>query len=175
MKLLYFTDVIQVNYFIKNKDQFNGFTPITGDITAAFVLLHNKIEFINEWDYLKPHQIQNNWDLANNFSKSWWSELEILLNMDLQAYFESTSQDMVWPLEAIYNSKSVYDEIFSKFKIAEVYGFFQNNKAVIKTGPLPAHKAVRSIAQSILFWIADEKSIPYYKLDLQLELSSENH
>ena len=172
MKLLYLTDICQLNDLLPNKELLKNFMPITGDISVSFKLIQNKIPFINEWDYLNKNQIEFNWDLANEFSKTWWKGFNFDIPPDFNNYFLCTSQDMVYSLEAIFNSYEVYSSIFDKFKIMEVHGYFLNNQSVIRTGPMPTNRAVRSITQAILFWIADLKSIPIYKIESNFKLSN---
>jgi hypothetical protein len=173
MKLLYITDVSQVDYLLNNFNEFESYTPITGDISSAFVLQNNFVDFINEWDYLRPELIQKNWDLANNFSENWWNEIHFNIPSDLKQYFIATSQDMVFPLEVIFNSKTVYEDIFKRFQIEELAGFFLENNAILRTGPIPTHRAARSIAQAILFWIADCNGIPYVNIEMKFQLTSD--
>jgi hypothetical protein len=172
MKLLLLTDICQLNDFLSKKDLLQNYMPITGDISVSFKLIQNNIPFINEWDYLNKNQIQFNWDLANDLSKIWWTGFNIDIPPEFNKYLLCTSQDMVYSLEAIFNSYEVYTSIFDKFKIIEVHGYFLHNQAVVRTGPMPTNRAVRSITQSILFWIADLKSIPIYKLETNFKLSN---
>jgi hypothetical protein len=171
MKLLYLTDICQVRDLICNEELLNNYMPITGDISVSFKLIEKKIPFINEWDYLNKNSIQFNWDLANDLSKSWWIGFNFDIPQDLKKYLLCTTQDMVYSLEAIFNSYEVYNSIFDKNNITEVHGYFLNNQSVIRTGPMPTNRAVRSIAQAILFWISDLRSIPIYKLESNFKLS----
>ena len=173
MKLLYITDVSQVQYFLKNREEFEGYMPITGDISSVFLMQNNLLEFINEWDLLPPTVIEQNWNLANDFSKNWWNEVDFDIPNDVKEYYFATSQDMVYPLEAIFNAKLVYEELFKKFKIEELLGFFLQKQAVLRTGPIPTHRAVRSIAQAILLWIADKNSVPYKSIEMNFLLTND--
>ncbi len=173
MIILYITDVSQVQYFLKYKNEFEGLIPMTGDIASSFLLQNNQVKYINEWDFFKPITIEKNWNLANTFSKKWWTEVNFEIPNEILKYFEATSQDMVYPLEAVFNAYSIYQEIFKKFTIDELHGFFLENQAVIRTGPIPTHRAVRSIAQSILFYIADKHEIPFKKIEINNPLSND--
>lgn len=173
MKLLYITDVSQVQYLLKNREKFDGYMPITGDISSVFLLQNSLLEFINEWDLLSSSVIEKNWNLAYDFSKNWWNEVDFDIPDDVKEYYFATSQDMVYPLEAIFNAKSVYEELFMKFNIEELLGFFLEKQAVIRTGPIPTHRAVRSIAQAILFWIADKNLVPYKAIEMNFLLTND--
>lgn len=171
MKLFYLSDVSQVDYFLSNKIYLKNFVPITGDISVSFEFELRNIKYLNEWDYLSIEDINNNFDTANSLSCYWFSELfPDIIPID-KTYFCSTSQDMVYSLEAALNAYSLYTTLFSQFHITEIHGFFLDNQAVIKTGPLPTNRAVRSVSQSILFWLCEKELIPIIQLKSKFPIS----
>ena len=171
MKLLYITDISQLTDYFSDPNSYKDLTIITGDISVAFELETSGVNYVNEWDFLSNKEIENNFDQANVISKKWWNEIYNIHTHDGQHYFSSTCQDMVYSIEAALNSKCIYDSLFSKYKILEIHGFFLKDQAVIKTGPIPTHRAVRSITQAILFWICKKKSIPVFRLVSKYPLS----
>lgn len=174
MELLYITDVSQIKFILENaSDLLNRFTPITGDLVVSNELESLGVNFIDEWDYLSPNDIESNWRLSAKLTKCWWEELGID-----QIYFENislsqcASQDLTYSFEAALNARTAYEKIIEAHNVTRIVGFFLENRAVIRTGPYPTHRAVRSISQAVLFWIAKSKNIQVDSMESTYNLSS---
>jgi hypothetical protein len=162
LKIIYLTDVSQLNDFYSNSYFRESYIPLTGDIAVTYDFIKKDVYFLNEWDFISNDEIKINFDRAYDFSREWWKELSGYVSNSEDYYFSSTQQDMVYSFEAAFNAQSIYTSLFLKHEITEIHGYFLKEQAVIRTGPNPTHKAVRSIAQSILFWICNKHSIPVY-------------
>ena len=171
MKIFYITDVSQLSDFFSDIVYSESFIPLTGDISVAYELIKKNVHFFNEWDFLSNEEIQRNFDLANDISKKWWVEFSFKTLKSDDTFFSTTQQDMVYFFEAALNSKSLYSSLFLKYNISEIHGYFLKEQAVIRTGPNPTHRAVRSIAQSVLFWLCKKKSIPVIQLKSNASIS----
>lgn len=172
MELLYFTDISQVQYVLDKKPHlFEQMMPITGDIVVAFELERLKIDYIDEWDFLSSESIQRNWNIANDLSTRWWEEIDINVYYEGFSLFEATKQDMVYPIQACLNAKIVYERLITENHIERISGFFLPPMGVVRTGPIPTHRAVRSVSQAVLFWLANKSNIPIETLFSTYDLS----
>jgi hypothetical protein len=173
MKLLYFSDISQLDYVIESElNLIRLMQPITGDIAVAFELKQMGINFINEWDFLKPNDIENNWELAHQLSKTHWkmrSEIRHYKGLDL---INVSQQDIIYPLWASLNARTVYSEIFQAFAIAELCGFFLPSIGTIRTGPAPTSRAVRSVTEAILLYKAEKQGIKVTRLKSSFKLTN---
>jgi hypothetical protein len=160
MEVLYLSDISQLDYI----SQYESKVLMTGDILIAHELSKKNIYFINEWEFISENSIKNNWDQSYALSKQWCDENKRYFNHDGISYSECIQQDLIYPFEAVLNSTEVYKNIFNKFGIKKIYGYFETPTAVISTGPFPTYKAVRSISESVLFQIADNLKIEVIKL-----------
>ncbi len=174
MELLYLTDISQVNYIFDNSlDYFEKYTPLSGDLVVSSKLEKLGISFIDEWDYLAKEYINLNWQNSLTLSKKWCKELkieEIKYNNVLLS--KCTQQDFAYSFEAALNARTAYEKILNEFDVTRIFGFFLPDTPVIRTGPAPTHRAVRSVSQSVLFWLAENKNIPIIKLKSNYDLSS---
>lgn len=172
MHLLYLTDISQLNHLrIENPQLLTHMQPITGDIVVAFELERLKIEFIDEWDYLSPQDIEHNLETANKLSKNWWDESIASTEYEGFTLASTTGNDLLYFFEACLNAATVYKKLFQTYTIDRISGYFLPNIGVIRTGPNPAHRAVRSVVQAILFWFAENNGISVNRLESRLPLS----
>lgn len=172
MELLYLTDISQVKFILENRPQlFKELMPITGDIVVAYELENLKIKFIDEWDYLDPIEIEENWNLAYELSESWLNEININENNNEFYLSKETVQELVLPFEACLNAKTVYNKIFKKYSIEQINGFFLPQVPIIRNGPPPAHRAIRSVVEAVIFWLAEVNQIQITKLEERYSLS----
>lgn len=175
MKLLFFNDISQLLYALdKEPHLFETMRPVTGDIVVASELERLNIPFIDEWDFLEPIDIERNVETAHYLSKNWWDE-----NTSSTAYEGFTLsncavQELVYPFEACLNARTVYERIFKNYTIDQISGYFLPSVGVIRTGPAPAHRAVNSVSEAVLFWLADKHNIPYEKKESRYQLSHGN-
>jgi len=175
MELLFFTDISQVQYVLdKEPELFEQMRPITGDIVVAYELDRLNIGFIDEWDFLESADIERNWEIANRLSASWWNEINTNAYYEGFSLFETTKQDIVYPIEACLNARVVYERIFQENSINRISGFFLTSIGVIRTGPSPSQRAVRSVSQAVLFWLAEKFNISVNKLETDYPLSKGN-
>lgn len=172
LEILYFTDIVQVRYVAeKSPHLFRQMRPMTGEIVVAdeFERLH--IPFIDEWQYLENSDIERNFEAANNLSARWWDRRIPEIEYKGLPLSEAARQDLVFAFEAALNAKVVYNRILSSAKIEKVSGFFLPPAGVVRTGPLPTHRAVRSVAQAVLFWATERLQIPIVRLTCDRPLS----
>jgi hypothetical protein len=174
MELLYFTDISQLKYILNvSPNLLKKYTPITGDLVVSYELENLGIDFIDEWDYLTSKTIESNWILSKKLTKCWTNEAGIDA-----VYFEDISlnecaeNDLAYSFEAALNARLVYEKIIEKYNVSSIAGFFLPEISVIRTGPFPTHRAVRSISQAVLFWIAECRKITVKKLESPYDLSS---
>ncbi len=165
--LLYFSDITQLNYVrASNPDLLESMLPITGNMVVAFELERTKIDFIDEWDFLKPEDIETNKDTAHSLAKNWWDEN--LANTDYGGFAlsDAAQQDLVYPFEASLNACTIYKRLFETYSFSKISGYFLPSVAVVRTGPAPTSQAVTSISQAILFYMAEQRGIAIDKLIL---------
>lgn len=158
--LLYFTELIQLEEMTKNNSDWLSFMiPITGDMAVAFELERLGVDFIDEWNYLEPDEINHNRIKAYNMTKNWWVKCIDNEHYEGLPLVEAAHQDLVYPFEASLNASTVYSKIFKSYSINTISGYFLPPIPIIRTGPLPARKAVQSISQAILFYLAEARGI----------------
>lgn len=175
MELLYFTDISQVQYVLDKEPQLlETMRPVTGDIVVASELESLDIPFIDEWDFLEPIDIERNFEIANNLGTKWWDENIASTEYEGFALTECAEQDLVWPFEACLNARVVYEKIFRKYQVDHITGYFLPPIGVVRTGPTPTHRAIRSLTQAVLFWVADKYKIQYKYRESGYSLSAGN-
>lgn len=173
MELLYFTDISQVDYVVDNMPELlRQKRPVTGDIVVAYELERLGIDFIDEWDFLGSDDIARNCETAHPLSTTWWDEHLASTEYEGFALSDTSQQDMFYPLEACLNARLVYDRIFSSYQIEKISGYFLPPVGVVRTGPIPTNRAVRSVTQAVLFYLAEKRGIPIVKLNSGRPLSS---
>ena len=171
--LLYFTDISQLNYVRANDCiLMEESIPITGDMLVAFELERLKIDFIDEWDFLKPEDIEINKEFAHSLAKSWWDENLASTEYDGFALSDVAQQDLIYSFEASLNARTVFVRLFDTYSVEKIAGYFLPSVAVIRTGPFPASRAVQSVSQAILFYMAEQRGIVINKLTSSLAISS---
>jgi len=171
---LYFTDITQLNYVrANNPDLLESMLPITGNMVVAFELERLKIDFIDEWDFLKPEDIETNKDIAHSLAKNWWNENLANTNYDGFALSDAAQQDLVYPFEASLNARTIYKRLFDTYSVSQISGYFLPSVAVVRTGPVPASQAVTSVSQAILFYMAAQRGIAVNKLELPSPASND--
>ena len=172
MKLLYFSDISQLdNVAVSKLNLINQMRPITGDMAVAFELEQMGVNFINEWDFLKPSDIENNWETAHQLSKTHWEERSESCRYEELDLANIAQQELIYPLWASLNARAVYSEIFKIFTIVGIYGYFLPSIGVIRTGPVPTSRAVRSVTEAILLYTAERQGIPVTRLKSSFKLS----
>jgi hypothetical protein len=155
MKLLYLTDIRQLDYLLKeNIELLKGSLILSGEIEIGFKLDQLNIDYLDEWKFLDEIEINENWNLAYKLSLDWWENLNF--SETSNNYFKYTEQDCVWSFEAALNSFTVYSKVFNQYSFDEIYCFFEESIGVIRTGPIPVIKSVRTISNGILFWLAEK-------------------
>jgi hypothetical protein len=165
MNLLYFSDVSQLEYVLeKNSDLIINALPITSDMTVSFELERLGIEFIDEWNFIEPIEIEKNWNEAHSLSYSWWNEEISTTNYKAEPLTKSAQQEMIYPFQACLNARTIYNRIFDKYTIKKISGYFLPNVPVKRTGPIPANRAVQSVSQAVLFYMAENRGISIEKL-----------
>lgn len=173
MELLYFSDISQLDFVRTTKpDIFKQKLPITGDMVVAFELERLGIDFIDEWNFLKPDEIRENWETAHTLSRNWWDEHLASTEYEGFSLADAAQQDLVYPFWASLNARAVYGSIFSAYPVKKISGYFLPAVAVVRTGPAPASRAVRSVTEAILLYIAEQRGIPVERLSSSLSLST---
>jgi len=172
MELLYFSDISQLDYVVANTpDLLRQIRPITGEFVVSYELERLGIEFIDEWDFLGPDDIKRNWETAHLLSRTWRDEQLASTEYEGFSLTGAAQQDMVYSFEACLNARTVYDRIFRSYSVEKISGYFLPLVAVVRTGPAPTGRAVRSVAQSVLFYIAEKHGIHVVELNSGRPLS----
>lgn len=167
--LLFLNDIKHLKAIqINNNNLLKSFTPITGNMEVAFELEIMKLDFIDEWSFLGQKDIEENQNKAYVLSKNWWNE--DLASTQCNGLILSTlvQQDLIYPFEAALNAQTIYSRLFNKYRIKKISGFFISAVPVIRTGPIPATKAVQSVSQAILFYMAEKRGIEFNHLQLPI-------
>jgi hypothetical protein len=172
LELLYFSDISQLDYVLASKPDFlRKMRPITGDMVVAFELERLGNEFIDEWDFIKADEIEKNRNDAYQISRTWWSEYFASTEYEGLSLADVAKQDLFYPFEASLNARTIYDRIFCTYPVERVSGYFLPSVGLVRTGPAPTSRAVRSITEAIFFYIAERYGIPVDKLISSLPLS----
>lgn len=172
MDLLYFSDVSQLDYVLdSNPELLHQMRPITGDMVVSFELERLIVDYIDEWSLIEPEEIEKNWNDAYALSTSWWDESLASTKYGIEALTDSAQQDMVYPFQACLNARTAYCRLFREFSIKKISGYFLPNVAIIRTGPAPTSRAVRSVSQAVLIFQAEKRDIPVEKLNSPYPLS----
>jgi hypothetical protein len=146
-------------YMLKNMH------PVTNDMTVSFELERLGIKYIDEWDYLTPNDIENNKDAAHKLAQDWWDEAIQSTSYNGIVLTKAAQEDLIFSFEASLNARTVYSRLFEAYKVREIFGYFPDPVAVVRTGPTPASKAVQSVAYAVLFYLAEKQGIGVYKLN----------
>lgn len=165
--LLFLSDAAQVKHIqLYEAEKFNNMLPVTADMTVAFMLEQEGIAFIDEWDFLSENQMEQNKKNAHFLAKNWWDEH--VASTEYNGLFLSglVEQDLIYPLEASLNARTVYAGLLDTYSAKKISGFFLSPVPVIRTGPAPTAKAVHSVSQAILFYMAEMRGIEVNHLQL---------
>lgn len=172
MNLIYFSDISQLDYVLTEQPELlKTMRPITGDMAVSFELERLSIDYIDEWDLINSTEIEKNWNEAYTLSKSWWDERLASTHYGIEALTVSAQQDMVYPFQACLNARTLYSRLLNTYSIEKICGFFLTPIAVIRTGPAPTSRVVRSVSEAVLIYIAEKRGIPLVKLNSYYELS----
>lgn len=174
-KLLYLTDVNQIQYVLDHcPTYFDEMVPLTGELVVAYELKRRKIDFLNEWDYLSSSEIEKNNSLSTSILANWYDPaLAPLSFMDINLA-SMAKEDLAYAFLCCLNASTAFRKILDNSSIERIYGFFLEPIPIIRNGPAPAHRALRSIAQAVIFYLAEQKGITIHKLPLSLPLSNVN-
>lgn len=173
MELLYFTDISQVGYVLDRRPEIlKKKHAMTGDIVVAYELERLGIDFIDEWDFLDVEDIEANFERARLLSTTWWDENLASTEYEGFALSDTAQQDLIYPFEAGLNARTVYRKLFSTYQIGNITGFFLPPVGVVRTGPIPTNRAVRSVAQAVLFYMAEKREIPIEQIESSRPLSA---
>jgi len=167
------SEISHLDFVLAQKpEMLKSMRPITGDMVVAFELERLGIDFIDEWDFLQPDEIEKSKETAHVLSKTWWDENLASTSYEGFSLTHVAQQDLVYPFEACLNARVVYERIFKAHPISKVSGYFLPPVGVVRTGPAPTTRAVSSVAQAILFYIAERQGIPVDKLHSPLPLTA---
>ena len=167
LNLLFLNDVAQLKYIQLNEpEKLNDMLPVTADMTVAFMLEQKGIAFVDEWDFLSENQIVENKKIAHQLAKNWWDEQVASTEYNGLVLSDLVEQDLVYPLEASLNARTVYAGLLDTYSVKKISGFFLPAVPVIRTGPVPTAKAVHSVSQAILFYMAAKRGIEVSHLQL---------
>ncbi len=157
---LYFTDITQLNYVrANNPDSLESMLPITGTMAVAFELERLKIDFIDEWDFLKPEDIETNKDIAHSLADEWSSDISKQAEIFGFSLDGIVKQDLIYAFEASLNARTIYNRIFTEYSVEQIWIYPLPEVAVIRTGPAPASRAVNSVTQAVIFYLAELNGI----------------
>ena len=169
--LLFLSDINHLEE-IKSSSPFmlQTLLPITGDMEVSFELESHQLYFIDEWDFLTPKDVEENKNKAHLLAKSWWDENLASTEYKGLILSDLVQQDLVYPFEASLNARTVYSKLFETHNIKKISGFFLRPIPVIRTGPAPTTKAVQSVSQAILFYMAEQQGVTVNHLRTQNSL-----
>lgn len=173
MELLFITDVSQLAYLREHcPELLRSATPVVEDVVVAYELERMGVAFIEEWSLLTPAEIEDNSAVAHRLAANWWDESRASTDYRGIRLSDMVRQDLIYPLEACLNARTVYRKLFASVDITRISGFFLPPTGVVRTGPLPASRAVRSVAQAVLFYMAQQRAIPVQRRETGLPLSA---
>jgi hypothetical protein len=168
MELLYFSDVSQLDCMLNSMPELLlNKIPTTGDMQVSYELERLGIEFIDEWDFIEQIEIEENWNKAYILSKKWCDNTSLIMGHELNKY---SATELIYPLQACLNARTIYGRLFKRYSIKKISGYFLLNKAVIRTGPAPTSRAVQSVTQAVLFYMADKGKVSIEKLTSSVPL-----
>lgn len=171
MELLHFTDVSQLDYALAHKpEMLEGKLPVASDMVVAFELEKLGIEFIDVWDFLGPVDIKNNAEAARLLSLNWLKDEFPGEEIGSLILADAAQVEMVWPFEACLNAQTAYGKLFDHYPVEKISGFFHPKVAIIRTGPPPTNPAVYSVAEAVLFYLADKNGIVIEMLEFDMPL-----
>ncbi len=166
LALIYFSDVSQlVNHDIKKIACNKNNRLITNDMAVAFQFDMLGIEYIDEWTFLNETDIEKNKETAHHLAKNWWNEAFYSTAYNGFPLSDIVQQDLVYSFEACLNARVVYKRLFEAYSVHKISGYFVPSVPVIRTGPSPAIKAVQSVTQAILFYMAENHGIQIERLN----------
>jgi hypothetical protein len=169
INLLYFSDFSQFKDVQTNNPAWLKHNlPITGDMTVAFELERLGLDFIYEWNFLSFEDIKINADIAHSLVKSWWAKHLASTQYEGFSLIDAAQQDLIYPFVASLNARTVYGRLFDTYSVGAISGYFLPSVAVVRTGPFPTSKAVQSVSQAILFYMADQRGIQVNHLTVKL-------
>jgi hypothetical protein len=165
--LLFITDISQLKYLqINTPELLENMLPVTNDMVVAFEFERLGIKFIDEWDFLSENQMEENRKNAHFLAKNWWDEQVASTEYNGLFLSDLVEQDLVYPLEASLNARTVYAGLLDTYLVKKISGFFLPAVPVVRTGPVPTAKAVHSVSQAILFYMAERRGIEVNHLQL---------
>lgn len=172
MKLLVLSDVSQVEYLLKNQeDVLMTHRPMTQDLAVAHELDRLQIPFIDEYCYLSPKEIEENWNQAHELAEIWqYYTLGDGISLEL---WDLAKQDLVYPFEICLNARTAYRHILESDTVESLCGFWFLPQPIVRTGPAPATHAAASLAQAVLCYLVELKQIPIHCLQCSFPLSVE--
>lgn len=164
--LIFLTDVLYLKYIASNSSEMlKIMTPITSNMAVAFELEEMGIEYIDEWNFLKYEDIQNNKNVAHNLAENWWDEALASTNYNGFALADAAKQDLIFFFEASLNARTIYGGLFEAYAVRDIYGHFSPPVPVIRTGPSPASKAAQSVGYAVMFYMAEKRGIAIHHLN----------
>ena len=166
MELLYFSNISQLDYVVKSNPRLlKHLCPMTNDFVVSYELERMGIDFIDEWDFLEPNDIKKNWETANSLSKTWLGEQFLNAKYTQFTLSDAAQIDIIYPFQACLNAQTVYYNIFNLYPVEKITGYFLPSLGVIRSGPYPTNRAVSSVTQAVLFYMAEKRGIPIIKLN----------
>lgn len=173
MELLFISDASQLAFVQEHcPELLRAATPVVEDVVVAYELERLGLAFIDEWSFLTPAEIEANSAAAHQLATRWWDESRASTAYRGLRLASLVQQDLIYPLEACLNARTVYEKLFAALDVTQISGFFLPPTAVVRTGPLPASRAVRSVAQAVLLHMAQARSIPVRRRETGRPLSS---
>lgn len=133
--------------------------PITSDLGAAAELDRQCVQFIDEFTYLSPDEMERNWNRAYELAEEWqrFALPPKTLSPEVAVL---ARQDLIYPFEMCLNAATVYRKLLTSHSVEELLVYWVPPRAVIRTGPLPISRAAASLAQAVLRWSARSRRIP---------------
>jgi len=173
-ELLFLTDISQVPSIVRKSSQWlKRASLVTGDMTVAAELERLGIPFIDEWSFLKPEDIEDNWNKAHELADHWWDESIASTEYHGFSLAEAARQELVWPFEVCLNARTIYQRLLAAIPVKHIYGFFVAPVAIYNTGPSPTFRAATSVAQAVLRWTAKQSGLTVSGLRSLRRLSTE--
>ena len=163
--LLFISELSQLEAVLDDKlSLFKNMQIVTADMAVAYELEKLQIEFIDEWSLINSSDIKNNFDYAWEIAGKWWDEnISSTIFKDI-VLSVLTKDDILYSIEASLNAITIYSRLFDRYQINSISGYFMPSTGVVRTGPLPAKRSVRTISDAVMFFYAERYKIQVNKL-----------
>lgn len=132
---------------------------VTGDLATIAEAERLGIRTMNEWDYLKSEDVEENFEEAGRLVHGWWGNDRDATRHEGICLAEMASYELAWPFEMCLNSRTIYNRILDALKPRRIHLFEHSKVGVCRTGPVPIHPAAVSVSQAVLRWLSEQRGV----------------